>query len=532
MYSVKNKFFTRQICAIAQICGLGKRGIKMTEMLYMTVVLFQGYCLQKFLGSFLERRWRSRWNDPGAAALYTAGIYGISSIFNQVLENGYNGYREAVWKLLLSLGILTVTALCFYKASRLITVFLVVAFQAITDISKYISVILFGKVGDGVIGVWNWCVERGFFKSDRMLILTISSGVMIVQMIQYLVIALLIYLSLRKLVRDFKEKEYEIHRTELLFLLIPAAAGLLICVLLRIIMITLEGNIPKMLYDRYPILIIVLPAILLLSLLSILYGVKLFQDMVYRNKAKSEKAILKNQVRSLQEHMEEMERIYSEIRGMKHDIKNTLAVIGQLSKENAERNEVPKEGEVLQEYLAELNRTFDRLELRFQTGNMVADTLLNMKYHEAVRMMPDLTMDTDHLRFPQDLKIHSYDIGIILGNAVDNAVRACRKLKENEPEADVFIRFWSLQKGKFLVLKVENSFDGKLLKKPQAEFPITDKPDREHHGMGIANMKNTVEKYDGTMDYMVKGRVFILSIMMKNNDIHERGNEDEQCDWN
>ncbi len=39
-----------------------------------------------------------------------------------------------------------------------------------------------------------------------------------------------------------------------------------------------------------------------------------------------------------------------------------------------------------------------------------------------------------------------------------------------------------------------------------------------------------VEKYHGTMDYMVKGRVFILSMMMKNNAqsayVHERGNED------
>ena len=63
-------------------------------------------------------------------------------------------------------------------------------------------------------------------------------------------------------------------------------------------------------------------------------------------------------------------------------------------------------------------------------------------------------MDADKLVFPQDLKIHSYDIGIILGNAVDNAVRACRKLKEKEPGADVFIRFVTLQKGNLLVLKV------------------------------------------------------------------------------
>ena len=51
----------------------------------------------------------------------------------------------------------------------------------------------------------------------------------------------------------------------------------MICMLLRIIIVTVEDSVPKMLYDRYPIFAVVIPAILLLSLLSILYGVKLFQ---------------------------------------------------------------------------------------------------------------------------------------------------------------------------------------------------------------------------------------------------------------
>ena len=486
---------------------------KTMELLYMPVVLFQGYCLQYFLGSFLESRWKGRWNSLCMAVLYAAGLYGLSRVFHQDLVLRYDGYWETVWKMALSLCILFVLAMCFYNVLRPVSAFLVITFQAVADISRYVTVILFSKMGDSVVDIWNWCVERGIITSDRALMLTLNGSILAVQILQYLVIALLFYVSLRKIVRDFKEKDYEIRRTELLFLLTPSAAGLFVCLLLRIIMVTLEDKVPKMLYDRYPILTIVLPAILLLSLLSILYGVKLFQDMVYRNKAKSERVILKNQVKNMQEHMEEMERIYSEIRGMKHDMKNTLAVILQLSME--------EKGE-LQEYLADLNQTFDRLDMRFRTGNTVADTLLNMKYHEAVRLVPDLEMDTDRLVFPQDMRIHSYDIGIILGNAVDNAVRACQKLKEKEPEAEVFIRFVTLQKGNLLVLKLENSFDGKLVRRPREEFPMTDKPDKENHGMGLANIKNTVEKYHGTMDYMVKGRVFILSMMMKN----ERGNED------
>lgn len=213
-----------------------------------------------------------------------------------------------------------------------------------------------------------------------------------------------------------------------------AVVGLMICMLLRIIVITVEDNVPKMLYDRYSILVVVLPAILLLSLFSILYGVKLFQDMIYRNREKSGRIVLEKQISSLQVHMEEMERIYSGIRGMKHDMKNTLSVIRRLSAGDS----VEENGE-LHAYLSELNRSFERLEVRFKTGNTVADTLLNMKYHEAARDVPGLQMDADKLMLLQGLEIHSYDIGIILGNALDNAIEACKKLKANEPGSDTFI---------------------------------------------------------------------------------------------
>lgn len=97
----------------------------------------------------------------------------------------------------------------------------------------------------------------------------------------------------------------------------------------------------------------------------------------------------------------------------------------------------------MQAYLSELNRTMERLEFQFRTGNTVVDTLLNMKYHEAVRTIPDMQMDADRLLFPDNLLIQSYDIGIILGNALDNAIEACRKLKGKESDAETFIRLSS-----------------------------------------------------------------------------------------
>ncbi len=475
---------------------------KMADMLYAVLTVFQGYCLQYFLGSFLERRMKGRWNGLCVAVLYVV----LRMAVMWVSPPGYEDYKVAVGTLALSLCIISFLALCFYKAFRPVTVFLIVSFQAVLDISRYAPVILLNVVDGWVLDIINWLVGKDVFQSEKAIGMAIKAGVAGTQLLQYAAIALLLYFSLKKIVWDFREKDYSINRTELLFILTPAAVGLMICMLLRIIMIMVEDSVPKMLYDRYPVLVVVIPAILLLSLLSILYGVKLFQDMICWNREKSGRIVLEKQISSLQEHMEEMERIYSGIRGMKHDMKNTLAVIQRLPAGDGE----------LQDYLSELNRSLEKLEVRFKTGNTVADTLLNMKYHEAVRDVPGLKMDADKLMFPQGFEIHSYDIGVILGNAMDNAIEACRKLKAKEPEEGAFIRLSSLQKGNLLILKVENSFDGRLVRRRQEEFPITDKADKKSHGIGLANIKSTAEKYEGTMDFRVKDKVFILSVMMKN----------------
>ncbi len=488
---------------------------KVMNILFPAVLyLVQGYCLQYFYGNFLESRGKgNRWNRLAVMAVYTMVRVLVSLLEPEEVWN----YQVAVGKLIVSLVLLALLAFCFYRAFRLLTVYLIVTFQAVADISRYAAVILFGELGDGMICLWNWCAGKGLFPSEKALGMAVSAGLVCEWILEYLAITLLMYLSLKKIAKDFREKEYEVHRTELLFLITPAAVGMLICLLLRIIIVTMEDGIPKILYDRYPILTILLPAILLLSLLSILQGVKLFQDMVSRNRERSGRIILEKQVAGLQEHMEEMERVYSGIRSMKHDMKNTVFVIQRLSA----RTE-GKENEELKNYLEELNRTFESLELRFKTGNGVVDTILNMKYHEAVREVPDLRMEADGLLFPAVSAIRSYDIGVILGNALDNATEACRRLKDKEPEAEAFVRLSSWQKGNLLILKVENSFDGRPLRKGPGEFPVTDKADRHSHGIGLSNIKNTAEKYHGTMDFRIEGRVFILSVMMKN----ERREED------
>lgn len=469
--------------------------------LEVIVALGQGYCLQYFLGSFLE----SRWKDKKVNGLLVMAVYGVLRLgINFILPSNYDGIRT-VWKIVLVFVAIILLTLLFYKGVHAITAFLSITFMAVSEITFFLSYMLI-QIGSKLFDFWIWLMEKGWIASADTLEWLVQITAAVLQIFFYGIFIVLLYFALRKITESFRDKDYRVQRTELYFLLVPGLVGLLICVLLRIIMITIENDVPKLLYDRYPILIIIVPAILILSLLSIFYGVKTFQDMIVLNREKNSRIILENQIGNMQEHIGEMERIYSGIRSMKHDMKNTLAVIMQLA---------GKEEEELQTYLAELNQNFDRLEFQFKTGNTVVDTLLDMKYHEVFRTIPDIRIDAERLLFSENMNIQSYDIGVIIGNALDNAIEACKKLKSEKQEAETFIRLSSLKKGKMIFIEVENSFNGKVVKKKQSEFPVTDKTDKREHGIGFVNIKRTAEKYHGAVDWSVDGKVFTLSVMMK-----------------
>lgn len=530
---------------------------RITFIFEMAAFLGQGYCLYCFLGGFLEDRF-------SVGRLFSVGdrlfgkritrfllplCWGGMRILCYELSSPGSESMRGVYRLLLQGICLPLFAFCFYRVGKRITVFLLVTFLALSEICFFLSYMIMNLSAP----VLEWetelftagYIEAAFFES---LLRFTAAALQIACCVLWIV---LLAVSLRKVVGVFREKAYAMHTTELLFILTPSLVGLLLCVLLRIIMITVENGMPALLYDRYPILQILVPAILLLSLLSIFYSVKLFQDMISLNREKSSRIVLEQQVETLQENTREMERLYAGARSVKHDMKNTLAVLLNLSGKGAMgenigvsagrrksgRSEEDGTEEEFADYLEQLNRSFEKLELRFQTGNAAADALLNMKYHEALQKMPNLEFRADTLLFPEDMAIHSYDISVILGNALDNAAQACLRLRQSDPQAKLFIRLTSFQKGKFFFLEVENSFDGVLRKSAHSELPETLKEEKQMHGIGFSNMRKTAEKYGGGVDYSVAGTesnpeaqrsvsgypIFTLSVMMKN----ERRKEDK-----
>lgn len=179
-------------------------------------VLLQGYCLQYFLGSFLESRTKSRLHG-----FYVTAAFGLSRLCIYWLPpTGYESVKT-VWKTALSLCILLVIAMCFYKAFHVVTLFLVAAFRAIADISAFVVLILLDKPVDKLLMVWNLCIEKGIITSEKTFETVINVSVVGNQIFREAAVVLLLYLSLKRIVCNYREKDYAIQRTELLSILTP-----------------------------------------------------------------------------------------------------------------------------------------------------------------------------------------------------------------------------------------------------------------------------------------------------------------------
>ena len=88
------------------------------------------------------------------------------------------------------------------------------------------------------------------------------------------------------------------------------------------------------------------------------------------------------------------------------------------------------------------------------------------------------------------------DFCIILSNALDNAINACEKIRTNQKK---YIHISSHKKQDFLLIEIENSFDG------NAHFK---------EGIGLSNIRWTAQKYDGTIDITTTNTTFCLSILL------------------
>lgn len=238
---------------------------------------------------------------------------------------------------------------------------------------------------------------------------------------------------------------------------------------------------------------------------AICFCVALFAVFKYQSR-KSDKRIAEYQANLLERHYEEVENMYRQTRGWRHDYKTHI----QVMKTHFQMGEYEEIGK----YLNSLERDLNTVDTVLKTGNVMIDAILNSKLSLAAQK--EIAVDAKAI-VPKNFngRISEIDLSIILGNLLDNAIEACQKIDEKEKR---FIRVYiDIFKGQLYLYVMNASYEklkrkGKLYESAKLE---------EYHGMGLIRMDKVVEKYGGYLNRQDEEGVFATEIMLP---LNEKGN--------
>lgn len=222
----------------------------------------------------------------------------------------------------------------------------------------------------------------------------------------------------------------------------------------------------------------------------------LYEKLALMYKDKMEKAFLEQENKYYNNQFELIQTSLKSVKSFKHDLMNHLSTIKILIQKD--------EKEKVLDHIVKMTDSCYVIKEYARSGNIVIDSMINFKLQQAEEDYIDINVA---LKIPTNLNITSFDLVIILGNILDNAIHATKKLQSNR---SIDLRM-SYNKGR-LIIKLENTFDGKILFDGDKILSI-DK-DKDEHGLGIGNVKKCIKRYNGTMDIEITDKVYCISLLL------------------
>lgn len=209
-----------------------------------------------------------------------------------------------------------------------------------------------------------------------------------------------------------------------------------------------------------------------------------------------DKRIAAYQRELIENHYREVENMYRQIRGWRHDYRNHI----QMMKVLAANGDM----DALKVYLDELDTDLNTVDTVVKTGNPMADAILNSKISLArSRNIP--TQVDAHI--PVKLKMSELDLCCIIGNLFDNAMEASMAL----PEEKRMIRVYMDMKGTQLYISFTNFTAAKKLSKVGKGFRTSK---GEGHGFGLVRIDDIVSRYDGYLSRNSEDGAFTTEILI------------------
>lgn len=224
----------------------------------------------------------------------------------------------------------------------------------------------------------------------------------------------------------------------------------------------------------------------------------LINDIVEREKQLYESRILQLQAESQAEKYQSISENFYKQKKRTHEYKTQIECVKSLLK----KKQYSKLEEYVKEICGALGRELDAID----TNNIIVNAILNTKYQEAEENKIVFVLKVNDL---SGLKIEDKDIVTILSNLLNNAIEACKKCECDRRIMKVKL----VNEDGMIKIGVRNTFNGSILYE-NGEIRSTKLVRAEEHGVGIKNIIEVIEKYDGSYVIKENNQEFYFSIII------------------
>ena len=181
-------------------------------------------------------------------------------------------------------------------------------------------------------------------------------------------------------------------------------------------------------------------------------------------------------------YYEELEEKYQSSRKLIHDMRNHLLAIEEL---------YGNEEKEAKSYVDDLHQMLNKMGQTYYTDNRMLNIILNDKVKKAVQEEIEVDIKIGNISLDN---IKNIDVTTIFANLLDNAIEAAV-----QADGKKFIEMRAERFHDFHIIKLTNT-KGQFCKK------------EGHMGIGLENVKNALERYEGTMEIKEEKEIFRIVI--------------------
>ena len=212
------------------------------------------------------------------------------------------------------------------------------------------------------------------------------------------------------------------------------------------------------------------------------------------------KSMLLVQINEQTNNLDEMRRMYDELRKIRHNIKGQLGTVSELIRSG--------KSEQALSFLENAGISQADINIPVHTDNEMLNAILvflNSKCSASGITLRTNVMSSDISRFS------AADISVILTNLITNAIEASVRSHGEEILLELSVQH------NYYCIRVANQIEKSVLE--SNPMLITTKKDKTAHGFGVASIKMLAEKYNGMISFYERNGQFIADVWLKLSDL-------------